>query len=192
VVHGAGRVPNVESLDLAAGNIAAEGYKIELNEYLQSTTNPAVYAAGDARVGIPQLTPVAEIDSRVAAENLLNGNVATPEYNAVPSAALTYPELARVGLLEEEAKEQGIPYESHFVDTSDKHITRRLGLTHSAFHILEDKKSGKILGAHMLGHNVEEVINIFATTIIVGIPVRDLKKIPWVFPTVTYDTLMRL
>ncbi len=192
VIHGAGRIPNVESLDLDAGNIAAQGWKIELNEYLQSTTNPAVYVAGDARVGIPQLTPVAEIDSRAVAENLLNGNISTPQYNAVPSAALTYPELARVGLLEDQVKEQGIPYQSHFVDTSEKHITRRLGLTHSAFHVLEDTGSGRILGAHMLGHNVEEVINTFAAAIATGSTIRDLKKIPWVFPTVTYDTFMRL
>jgi len=58
VVHAAGRVPDFDELDLPAAGIAMDGGRIRLNEYLQSVSNPAVYAAGDAAVKGPPLTPV--------------------------------------------------------------------------------------------------------------------------------------
>jgi glutathione reductase (NADPH) len=79
VVHAAGRVPEIDELDLEAAGIArVEGGGVEVNQYLQSVTNPAVYAAGDAASGggFP-LTPVAGMQSGIVATNLLEGNSRT-------------------------------------------------------------------------------------------------------------------
>jgi glutathione reductase (NADPH) len=77
IVHGAGRIPNVEGLDLAAAGIEYNAMRgIKVNEYLQSVSNPCVYAAGDvaASGGLP-LTPVASYEGSLVATNLIKGNV---------------------------------------------------------------------------------------------------------------------
>ena len=104
VVHGAGRVPDLDALDLERANVQFDNRGVEVNEFLQSTSNAAVYAAGDAAAspGWP-LTPVASLEGKVAAANLLWGNHEKPDYAGVPSVVFTIPELTRVGLLETEA-----------------------------------------------------------------------------------------
>jgi glutathione reductase (NADPH) len=79
VVHAAGRVPDLEGLNLQAGAVNVARGRLELNDYLQSVSNPAVYAAGDAAGVGPALTPVAAHDAHVAASNLLDGNRRTPD-----------------------------------------------------------------------------------------------------------------
>lgn len=72
-VHGAGRVPDIDDLELPAGGIEREGSRLRLNQFLQSVSNPAVYAAGDAAAVGPMLTPVSELDAEVVGENLMEG-----------------------------------------------------------------------------------------------------------------------
>src|SRR6266487_3537989 len=80
VVHAAGRVPEIDELDLAAAGVAREKDGVSVNEYLQSVSNEAVYAAGDAVAsgGFP-LTPVAGMQGGIVARNLLEGNRHTPK-----------------------------------------------------------------------------------------------------------------
>src|SRR5712664_41957 len=80
VVHAAGRAPALDALDLDAADVAVTNGRLELNEYLQSVSNPAVYAAGDAARMGPPLTPVSSHDAKVAAANLLEGNKRKPDY----------------------------------------------------------------------------------------------------------------
>jgi glutathione reductase (NADPH) len=169
VVHGAGRVPDIEGLDLAAAGIEYERKGIKVDEYLQSVSNPVVYAAGDvaAASGGPQLTPVAVYDGEIVAANLLKGNHIKPYYKGVPSVVFTIPPLASVGLQEHAAKEQGLHFKTNYVkNTSSWYSSRRIGENYSGFKVLveegEGEESGRILGAHLLGSHAEEVINIFA------------------------------
>jgi glutathione reductase (NADPH) len=80
-VHGAGRVPEIEDLDLEKAGVEYQKRGVTVNEYLQSVSNAAVYAAGDAAAtGGPPLTPVASMEGRVVAANLLEGNHHGPNY----------------------------------------------------------------------------------------------------------------
>jgi glutathione reductase (NADPH) len=75
VVHGAGRVPEIDNLDLEAAGVERQNIEgIKVNEYLH-VSNPAVYAAGDAAAsrGLP-LTPVAAYDGEIVASNMLKDN----------------------------------------------------------------------------------------------------------------------
>ena len=189
VVHGAGRVPAIEGLDLAAGGVETDRRGIRVNEYLQSVSNPAVYVAGDANTRGVQLTPVAVRDAHIVVDNILNGNARAADYWVVPSAVFTNPPIASVGLTEEAVKEKGIPYIVHAGDLSERFTNRGINQKHVGYKLLIASDSRRILGAHLIGHHVEEVINIFALAIKHGLTVDDLTldAIPWAYPSNTYD-----
>ena len=92
VVHGAGRTPDFENLDPATGNVETVANGVAVNEYLQSVSNPAVYAAGDASDSPgPSLTPVGTLEGHVVASNIIRGNNRAPDYRAIPTVAFTLP-----------------------------------------------------------------------------------------------------
>jgi glutathione reductase (NADPH) len=188
VVHAAGRVPEIDDLNLDAAGIAREKDGISVNEYLQSVTNEAVYAAGDAVAsGEFPLTPVAGMQGGIVARNLLEGNRHTPSYTGIPSVVFTTPPLARVGLLEEAAHAQGLRFTTHHKDTSSWYSSRRVALPHTGFKTLVEEGTNRILGAHMLGLHAEEVINLFALAIRTGLPASTLKQMVYAYPTSASD-----
>ncbi len=187
VVHGAGRVPDLDDLEAEQGGVRLGRHGVEVNEYLQSVSNPAVYAAGDVVAGAIQLTPVAVAHAQVVARNILQGNELRWDYSPIPSAVYTVPTLAAVGLTEEAAKGQGLSFSVNTQDTSSWYTSRRLGLKHTGFKVLVDKDTRRLLGAHLLGPNTDEVINIFALAMRLGITTDRLKSIIWTYPTGTYD-----
>ena len=188
VVHGAGRVPHLAELALDATGVAHDTAGVTVAGHLQSTTNPAVYAAGDAAdtPGAP-LTPVAVFEGKVAASNMLEGTSTTPDYAGVPTAVFTIPELVRVGLLEEEATAAGIDVDVRCNDTSGWYSNYRIGETTAATKILVDTTNDTIVGAHLLGPEYGELINIFSLAIKLGLTTRQLKTMTAAYPTVGSD-----
>jgi glutathione reductase (NADPH) len=188
VVHAAGRVPEIDDLDLPAAGVEQDRRGVKVNEYLQSVSNPVVYAAGDAaaREG-PPLTPVAGYDGRIVATNLLEGNRAKASYVAVPSVCFSIPPIASVGLLEEEARRQGLRFRINYQNTSSWYSSRRVGEECSGFKVLVEESSERILGAHLLGHHVEEIINIFALAMRSGMRASDLREMFYAYPTHASD-----
>lgn len=187
VVHGAGRVPNTADLALERGNVEADEHGIVVNHYLQSVSNPSVYVAGDANPRGRMLSPVANRDGKAAAENMLGGNSVAPDYSVVPSAVFTSPVLASVGLGAEEAEAKGLPVTVYRADTRDWFSTRRLGLSRSGYTVLTDGPMGPVLGAHVLGDDADELINIFTLAIRKRVTLAELKETIWAFPTAGHD-----
>lgn len=187
VVHAAGRVPDLDTLDLAAAGVERDKRRLKLNEFLQSTSNPAVYAAGDAAGKGPPLTPVAGHDGRIAAANMLNGNREQPNYLGVPSIAFTLPPIARVGMLEAEAREKGLRVHVTYEKTASWYTARRVAEDASGFKMIVEEGSGRILGAHLIGPHIDEVINVFALTIRHGLTAQDLKSTIFGYPTGASD-----
>lgn len=188
VVHGAGRVPAVDDLDLAKAGVKANKQGIEVNHYLQSVTNPAVYAAGDvAATEGPPLTPVSSLEGRIAAGNMLQGNHTRPDYTGIPSVVFTIPALSRVGLLEAEARAQGVDFSCKFSDMRSWYTTRRVGETHAAAKVLTENGTGRILGAHLLGAESSEVINLFSLAMRSGLQASHLKEFVSAYPSAGSD-----
>jgi glutathione reductase (NADPH) len=187
VVHAAGRVPDLEPLDLAAAGVESEKARLKLNEFLQSVSNPAVYAVGDAAMSGPPLTPVSSHDAKVATANMLNGNCEKPNYLGVPSVAFTIPPIASVGLSEEKAREQGLKFQVHRQKASDWYTARRVAESTYGFKVLVEESSGQILGAHLVGPHADEVINVFALAIRQGMTAKDLKATIFAYPTGASD-----
>jgi glutathione reductase (NADPH) len=186
VVHGAGRVPAVEPLDPRAGNIETSGGGVAVNDYMQSVSNPDVYAAGDVVSRAYPLTPVANKEAEVAAENIIGGNSRTVNYAGTPSVLFTSPSLAAVGLLEPDAPRQGIRYEKFEGDSSKWAEFKRIGEKEAGYKILYDPDTRLVLGAHLLGHNSGEVINVFALAIRFGLSLDDLWDMVWSYPSFVY------
>jgi glutathione reductase (NADPH) len=187
IVHGAGRVPEIHDLDLHVASVKTEKRGVTVNEYLQSVSNPAVYAAGDcAASGVP-LTPVADHQSDVVATNLLEGNRAKPDYSGLASVVFSVPPLASAGLTEKAAREQGLRFRVHREDTSGWLASQRAGETTSGSKVLVEEDTGRILGAHLFGPHADEVINVFAVAIRLRARADDLKRVLWAYPTVGAD-----
>jgi len=187
VVHAAGRAPAFEALDLDAADIAVENGRLKLNEFLQSVSNPAVYAAGDAAQAGPPLTPVSSHDAKVVVANLLEGNRHQPNYLGVPSVAFTIPPIAAVGLSEAQARERGLKFRMQTRKASDWYTARRVAEPTYGFKVLVEEPSERIVGAHLVGPHADEVINVFALAIRNGLTAKDLKATMFSYPTGASD-----
>jgi glutathione reductase (NADPH) len=188
VVHGAGRVPQLSRLGLDAANVASGSKGVTVAGHLQSMTNPLVYAAGDAAdtPGMP-LTPVAVFEGKVAASNLLKGATTTPDYDGVPTAVFTIPELARVGLLEADARSNGIDVDVRYSDTHSWYSNYRVGEPTAAVKILVDKSSDAVVGAHLLGPDYGEIVNFLGLAMKLGLTTHQLKSMTTTYPSVGSD-----
>ncbi|MDQ3276003.1 MAG: NAD(P)/FAD-dependent oxidoreductase [Actinomycetota bacterium] len=188
VVHGAGRVPQLASLRLGAAGVASSERGVTVEPHLQSTPHPAVFAAGDAAdtPGMP-LTPVAVFEAKVATSNMLKSTTTMPEYRGVPTVVFTVPELARVGLLEEDARSAGLDLDVRYSDTSRWFSNYRIGERSAAVKILIDKATDTIVGAHMFGPEYAELINFCGLAMKLGLTTRQLKSMTAAYPTVGSD-----
>jgi len=184
VVHAAGRVAEIDDLNLDTAGVEWDKRGVKVNEFLQSVSNPALYAAGDAAAsGGPPLTPVAGYEGMIVTANLLKGNHQKPNYLGIPTVVFTIPPLASVGLSEREAREQGLKFRVKKEMTSGWYSSRRVGETYSGFKVLVEEGTDRILGAHLLGGQAEEVINLFAVAIRSGMCASDLRQMLFAYPT---------
>lgn len=187
VVHAAGRAPALGDLDLDAAKIKHENGRLVLNEHLQSVSNPAVYAAGDAAQMGPPLTPVSSHDAKVVAANLLDGNSHTPNYKGVPSVAFTIPPIAAVGLTEAKAREKGLKFRMKSERGENWFTARQAAEKVYGFKVLIAEETDLVLGAHIVGPHADEVINLFALAIRHGLTAEQLKTTMFAYPTGASD-----
>jgi glutathione reductase (NADPH) len=144
VVHAAGRAPDLDALNLPAAGVAVENGRLVLNEFLQSVSNPAVYAAGDAAAKGPPLTPVSSHDGKVVAANLLEGNRHRPNYRGVPSVAFTLPPIAAVGLGEAQARAAGLKFRVNSQKVPDWYTARRVAEMVYGFKTLTEEGASSV------------------------------------------------
>lgn len=187
VVHTAGRSADIFDMELEKMNVTFDRKGILVNDYMQSVSNANVYSCGDANdKGLP-LTPVAAKEGIVLSDNLLKGNYKKIDYGHIPSNVFTTPALGAVGLTEQQAKDKKLRYVVHYKETKDWYSSRRLNELASGFKVLVDKETDLVIGAHILGPNAEEIINIFAVAMNAGMKANDLQKIIFSYPTNASD-----
>ncbi|WP_034888822.1 dihydrolipoyl dehydrogenase family protein [Gillisia sp. Hel_I_29] len=188
VFNSAGRPPAIFDLDLEKANISYSKKGIEVNMYLQSTSNSSVYAAGDAADthGLP-LTPVAVLEGHVLASNIIKGNKKEVSYPPMPTVVFALPTMASVGLTEKQVKEEGIKYKVNYKSAEDWFNAKRLNVPEYAFKTIIDEETQTILGAHLIGPNAEEVINIFAMAIKTKMKLNEIRAMIFTYPTMASD-----
>jgi glutathione reductase (NADPH) len=187
VVNGAGRVPFRDALDLVAAELAAYQDRIATDAYLRSTSNPAVYVCGDAHAEHAQLSPIATYEGRIVGRNIVDGPKHTPDYASIPSCVFTVPALASVGLTQAAAEEKGIDLRVAVNDMHEWLSGRTYALSAAWSKVLIDKKTDRIVGAHLFGHAGEELIHIFALAIKHGITATEIRDLVYGFPTFSAD-----
>jgi len=130
--------------------------EIEVDKYLQ-TSHPDVYAVGDV-IGDPMFVYVAAYAGNTAAENALSGNRQVFDLSVLPRVTFTDPQVASVGLTEEQAKSQGIDYKSSRLDM--KYVPRALAArdTRGFVRLVAQKDTGRLLGAQIVSSEAGEMI----------------------------------
>lgn len=186
VVHGAGRVPAIDRLNLEKTGVDFGRRGIKTDETLE-TTQKGIYAGGDCSdTGFP-LTPIASIDGAIIAHNLFSEKKHQPDYTATATALFTQPPVASVGMQEKEAREKGHSVEVNTANTTSWFTSKHLNVKGSGYKVIIDKETDQVLGANIMGHNADELINIFSVAIRNNITRKELKKTVWAYPTATSD-----
>ncbi len=159
VLMAAGRAVNTESMGLqeAGVQLTDQGFvKVDL-ETLE-TTAPGVYCIGDV-AGPPMLAHKGSREGVVAAERIAGHQPQPIKYDNVPSVTYCHPEVASIGLTEEQAKERKLDYQVGRFPFSANGRARTSGETEGFVKIVRDRKYGEILGAHIVGSHASEIIH---------------------------------
>ncbi|NLC69063.1 MAG: dihydrolipoyl dehydrogenase [Clostridiaceae bacterium] len=183
VLMSIGRKPFVDGLGLDRIGVEVERGRVKVDE--KGRTNvPGVYAAGDVN-GYSMLAHTAYREAEVCINNIL-GKKDTMRYNAVPYVIYTNPEVAGVGETEETARQKGMEVDVAKVSMrySGRYLAENEG-GDGICKLLAEKKSGRLIGLHMIGNYSSEIIYGAAAMIEMEMKVRDIKEIVFPHPTVS-------
>lgn len=170
-----GRRPVLNCLDLEAAGIQLdERGNLILDDELR-TTNERVLAAGDV-TGAPQFVYVAAAQGTLAADNAVSNAGRKMDYNALPRVTFTTPNIAAVGLTDEQAREQGFVTEYRTLEL--EHIPRPIVNldARGAFKIVAERDTGKVLGVHAIAANAGDVILAGVYAVKFGLTIQDLAE----------------
>lgn len=177
-----GRRPNTQGLGLDTLGVALERGAVKVDDHMR-TNAEGVYAAGDI-TGFSLLAHTASREAEVVINNLC-GHDDTMRYDAIPGIVYTNPEVAGVGLTEEEAQKRGIEYTCHKLPMaySGRFVAENEG-GEGVCKVITDKESGHVLGVHMLGNPCSEIISSACIAIEQGMSVCELERVVFPHPTV--------
>lgn len=176
-----GRKPFTEGLDLAKAGLSANQWgRIEINDHWQ-TSKPNIYAIGDVVAG-PMLAHKAEEEGIAAVEHIC-GEGGHVNYNAIPGVIYSHPEVANVGLSEEELKEKGIEYVKGVFPFQANSRARTNDEPEGMVKILSCAKTDKLLGAWIIGGNAGEMIHEAVIALEYGGSAEDIARTCHAHPT---------
>ncbi len=162
VLMAAGRAVNTEDLGLKEAGIQLtdRGF-IKVNLDTLETTASGIYAIGDV-AGPPMLAHKGSREGVVVAERIAGHRPQPIKYDNVPSVTYCHPEVASIGVTEDQAKERKLDYQVGRFPFSANGRARTAGETEGFVKIIRDKKYGEILGAHIVGSHASEIIHELA------------------------------
>ena len=176
-----GRAPNVDALRLDELGIEHDRAGIRVDE-LMRTSADGIWAAGDV-TGCFQFTPIAQYQARIAIGDMFGLSPLPADYSVLPTAIFTEPELAGVGLTEQEARDRGIEHEVVVHDIAyvqrSSYKEQRRGL----YKIVYETGTRRVLGLHVVAPNGGDIVNGFSLGLRLGATVDDLAAMHHVFPT---------
>ncbi|NEP62160.1 MAG: NAD(P)/FAD-dependent oxidoreductase, partial [Symploca sp. SIO2G7] len=175
--------PNLESLNLEGVGVKFNQQGLQLNKKLQ-TTNPRIYACGDVTNGY-QFAHIAEYEATIALKNALFAPVFKVNYQSIPWAIYCQPQLAGVGLTEEQARERygkNVLVVRQYFKTLDK---AQLLEETTGFCKLLVRRNGEIVGASLVGAEASELMGAIALAMQQEIKLSAIAKLPYASPTLS-------
>jgi pyruvate/2-oxoglutarate dehydrogenase complex dihydrolipoamide dehydrogenase (E3) component len=178
----AGRIPNTETLNLAASGIKMDGRGyVPVNERLE-TNVPGVYALGDVNGG-PAFTHVAHHDNQIVRVNLLENGARSTRDRLVPYTVFIDPELGRVGLTEQQARDRGLAIKVAKMPMAHAARAVEVGETRGFMKAVIDARTDQILGCAILGIEAGEVMAMLQIAMMGGLPYQRLRDDMFAHPT---------
>ena len=182
-----GRTPNTEDLGLEAAGVTLDGRAIGVDEF-QETNVPNIFAIGDV-TGKMQLAHVATAQGRVVVDNLIaNENedrMLQMNYDEIPAAVFTHPEIATIGLTESEAEARGIPIRMGRFPFAAIGKALAQGETDGFVKLIAHAETGKLLGGHILGGHAAELIGQITLAIKLNATAEQLTETIFAHPTLS-------
>lgn len=186
VVMAVGWPGNVDSVNLGAANVKSEGSHILVDDYLR-TSAEHIFAAGDI-TGRMMLVQSAGYDARIAAENAVLGVGQRHQHNIVPHGGFTDPEYSGVGLSEAQLRarsDEDQEYVVAVVPYADLDRAVIDGRTEGFCKLIASQESHRILGAHVVGEQAVEIVQIVAAAMASDMWVEQLAEVELAYPTYT-------
>jgi pyruvate/2-oxoglutarate dehydrogenase complex dihydrolipoamide dehydrogenase (E3) component len=182
ILVGAGRVPNVEGLNLEAVNVRYDRREgVSVNDRLQ-TSNPNIYAAGDI-CSRYKFTHAADAAARIVIQNALFKGRAKASALTIPWCTYTAPEVAHVGLYEDEAKERGISFRTFTQEFAEVDRAVLDGEVEGFVKVLTGSKGDKILGATIVAAHAGDMISQLTLAMVGGLGLSTIAKTIYPYPT---------
>jgi pyruvate/2-oxoglutarate dehydrogenase complex dihydrolipoamide dehydrogenase (E3) component len=183
VLSAVGWVGNLDGLNLEAAGVQVEAGYIPVNAHLQTSASH-IFAAGDI-TGRTMLVQSAGYEARIAAENAVLGPELRFEHRIVPHGGFTDPEYGSVGLTERAAHEAGEEIAVAQVPYADLDRAVIDGRPEGLFKLIVSQETHRILGAHAVGEQALEIVQIVAAGMAAGIRVEELAGVELAYPTFT-------
>ena len=155
---------------------------IDVNERME-TNIPGIYAIGDV-VGKAMLAHVASAQGKVAVHNILGQSEAI-NYDVIPAGIFTLPEIGRVGMTEQQARERGVAYSVGRFRYAGLGKAQGVRETTGFFKIITDSQTDAILGAHIMGAHAADLIHEAALAMQVNAPAKALAQMIHAHPTLS-------
>ena len=181
-----GRIPNGDLLDVESVGVALDGGRVVVDEYQRPSTR-GIYALGDASSHY-QLKHVANHEARVVQHNLLQdwddvANMVASDHRYVPSAIFTDPQIATVGLTEKQALATGFDISVKVQDYADVAYGWAMEDTVGIAKIIAERGTGRLLGAHIMGHQASTLIQPLIQAMSFGLTAQDIARGQyWIHP----------
>ena len=184
-----GRVPNTDDLGLSGAGVELDALgAVRVDEYSRSTC-PSIYAVGDVTNRV-QLTPVAIREGQAFADTVFGNKPTKLDYQCIPSAVFSHPPLAGVGLTESQARTQ---LGSIKVYTSDFRPMKNVLANRNEralFKLVVDDATDRIVGAHMIGPDAPEILQVLAVAVKARLKKSQLDECVAIHPTMAEELVL--
>ena len=178
-----GRAPNVTGLELERAGVRVAEDRVPTDSALR-TTAPHIYACGDL-LGEYQYSHMAEVEAKIVVRNIVFPGKQSADLSVAPRATFTDPELAHVGLTEDEAQRQGINYQVYRQPFSQEDRAITENAAKGMVKVLTSGSRGRIIGVHILGPRAGELIQEWIFAMRHGHGIKDVADLVHVYPTLS-------